>query len=40
MFVKSESIDVKPRPQWSTANYTHIVEYISSAEMLHVSDNL
>jgi len=32
IFVKIESIYVKPRPAWSTANSTHIAGYISPAK--------
>jgi len=41
VFVKSGLIYVKPRPKWSAVHSTsHIIEYVSSAEMLRVSDNL
>ena len=40
MFVKSGSIYVKTWPKLSAARSTRIVEYILSAEMLRVSDNL
>ena len=34
VFVKSESIYVKPRPKWPPALFGHIVEYISLVKML------
>jgi len=33
MFVKSGSIYVKPKPKWSAAHCTHVVEYISASKM-------
>jgi len=39
MFVKCESIYVKPRSKWSPAHSTYIVEHISPAEMLRFCDN-
>jgi len=35
ILVKSGPIYVKSRTKWSPANFTHVVKYISSAEMLH-----
>jgi len=35
---QSGSIYVKPRPNWSSTHSTHIVEYISPAEMLRFGD--
>jgi len=37
ILVKVDRFFVKPRPKWSVVHSTHIVEYISSAEMLRVS---
>jgi len=37
---KSVSIYVKPRPRWWATHSTHIIEYISSAEMIRLCANM